>query len=156
MNRTFKILLVVLLTVIVAHSVAVVILYRRNEQLAKSRPVAYVIAYPRFDWNLLSTQCRVELLSALIFDEVSFNNQTLSECLKQLSDKTSGILGKGFSCFIRSPGSQPLPDPRVSLKFKATTFQKILKTLGETSGSTIEVKEGGVFVTYGKPEEKKP
>lgn len=157
MNRTFKILLVVLFTVIVVQSVAVVVIFRRNSEKAKSRPVAYVIAYPRFDWSALSPGACVELISALKYDEISFNNRTLQECLKQFSDKTYGILGKGFSFSIKGlEGIPGLPDSRISLKLKNVTFAQILKALGEASGATIEVTECGVFATYGRPGEKKP
>jgi hypothetical protein len=86
-----------------------------------------------------------------------FDNQTLPECLKQLSDKTYGILGKGFSYSIRgAEGVLGLPDSRISLRLKQTTFHEILKALGEATGATIEVTEYGVQATYGKPKEKKP
>jgi hypothetical protein len=157
MNKTFKILLLVLLAGVVIESVAIGVLYRRNMQLARKPPVTHVIAYPRFDWSILSPKTCVELVSALRFDEMIFDKQTLPECLKQLSDKTYGILGKGFSFSIKGPeGILDLPDSRISLKLKETTFHEILKALGGATGATLEVTEYGVQATYGKPKEKKP
>jgi len=157
MNKTLKILLMFLLAGVVIESVAIGVLYRRNMQLARKPRVAYVIAYPRFDWSVLSPKTCVELVSALRFDEMIFDKQTLPECLKQLSDKTYGILGKGFSFSIKGPeGVLGLPDSRISLRLKQTTFHEILKALGEATGATIEVTEYGVQATYGKTPEKKP
>jgi len=157
MSKTLKILLMVLLAGVAIESVAIGVLYRRNMQLARKPPVAHVIAYPRFDWSVLSPKTCVELVSALRFDEMIFDNQTLAECLKQLSEKTYGILGKGFSFSIKGPeGVLGLPDLRISLRLKQTTFHEILKALGEATGATIEVTEYGVQATYGKPPEKKP
>jgi len=157
MNKTFKILLLVLLAVIVVQSIGAVVVYRRNIQLARKPRAALVIADPRFDWSVLSPKTCVELVSALRFDEMIFDKQTLPECLKQLSDKTYGILGKGFSFSIKGPeGVLGLPDSRISLRLKETTFHEILKALGEATGATLEVTEYGVQATYGKPKEKKP
>jgi hypothetical protein len=161
MNKTFKIILLSLLAVVVAGLVyrvcTVAMLYRQNIQLARKPPAAVVIAHPRFDWSILSPKTCVELVSALRFDEMIFDNQTLAECLKQLSEKTYGILGKGFSFSIKGPeGVLGLSDSRISLRLKQTTFHEILKALGEATGATIEVTEYGVQATYGKTPEKKP
>ncbi len=157
MTKNFKILLLVLLTVIAVESVALGVLYRGNAQLAGKLPVDHVIACPRFDWSILSPKTCVELVSALRFDEMIFDNQTLPECLKQLSEKTHDILGKGFSFSIKGPeGVLGLPDSRISLRLKETTFHEILKALGKATGATIEVTEYGVQATYGKPQENKP
>jgi hypothetical protein len=157
MNKTFKILLLVLLAVIVVQSIGTVVVYRRNIQLARKPRAVLVMADPRFDWSVLSPKTCVELVSALKFDEMIFDKQTLPECLKQLSDKTYGILGKGFSFSIRgAEGVRNFPDSRISLRLKQTTFHEILKALGEATGATLEVTEYGVQATYGKPKEKKP
>lgn len=155
MNKTFKILLVVLLTVIVVHAVAVVVLYRRNEQLAKSLRDSTVVKAP-VAWEVIPLKDRVKRVSALRFDEMIFENQTLSECLQQLSDRTSDLIGRGISFSIYGPpGSDDERARRISLRFKGATFQEILKYLGYASGSTIELNEYGVRATYGKPMGKK-
>ena len=157
MNKTFKILLLVLLAVVVVQSIAVAVLYRRNVELANNIPFAFVIAKPCFDWSALPPKTCVELLSALILDEVTFDNETLSECLTHLSDRTRSILGKGISFTIRgADGMHTLPHPRVSLKLKNITFREILKYLGDASGAKIEITEYGIFATYGKSPEGKP
>jgi len=150
MKKSFKILLMVLLAIIVIHSIVVTALYFHNAHRAK-HSIASANIRPRFNWDSIPPKAKVDILSALIFDEVSFNDQTLGECLTQLSDKTRDLLGHGISYSIRGPeGSRSLPDQRISLKFKEITFCEILKYLGDASGAKIEITEYGIFATYGK------
>ena len=156
MKKTFKILLLVLLAVIVVHAVAVVVLYRRNEQLAKRLSDSTIVKAP-MAWATIAPKNRVKIVSSLHFDEMTFKSMTLAECLEKLSGSTCELIGQTFSFSITVPaGCGADPDRLISLKLKNVTFAQILKDLGEASGATIEVKEGGVFVTYGKPQEKKP
>lgn len=112
---------------------------------------------PHFNWVSIPLKARAELLSALIFEEMTFHDQTLEECLRQLSDRTSDILGHGVSFSIRDyPGSKVDSNRRISLKCKEITFREILKYLADASGAKIEITESGVSVTYGKPPEAKP
>jgi|APCry1669189000_1035189.scaffolds.fasta_scaffold18198_4 hypothetical protein len=161
MNRTVKTLLLSLLVVVVAGFVyrvcTVAMLYRQNEQMAKKLNRCCLIQNPRFAWQSLPPKTRAELLSVLIYDEMVFENQTLSDCLQQLSDRTSELTGRGLSSSIFGPGdSHACFDRRISLKFKDITLGEILKYLGDASDSTIELNEYGIRATYGKPPEKKP
>jgi hypothetical protein len=157
MSKTFKTLLLVLLAVIAIQTVAVVSLYRRNAQMGKKMTRGCVIGNPRFAWNSLPPKSRAELISALIYVEMIFENQTLPECLQQLSDRTSDLIGRGLSSSIGAPGDlRTYFEHRISMRFKETTLGEILKHLGEAFGATIELTEYCIYATYGKPEEKKP
>jgi hypothetical protein len=157
MNKLFKIILLVLLALVVVHSIAIVVVYRRNAQMATKAVRGVVIGHPRFAWNSLPPKSRAEFLSALIYDEMTFDNQTLSDCLQQLSNRTSELTGKGLSSSIWSDGdSRSCFDRRISLKFKDITLGEILKHLGNAFDATIEMNEYGIYATFGKPREKKP
>ena len=157
MNRTFKIILVVLLSALIAQTIAVEVVYSRNAQMGKKMTRGCVIGNPRFAWNSLPPKSRAELTSALIYDEMIFENQTLPECLQQLSDRTSDLIGRGLSSSIWAPGDlRTFFEHRISMRFKETPLGEILKHLGEAFGATIELTEYGIYATYGKPEEKKP
>lgn len=54
-------------------------------------------------WESISLKDRVKRVSSLRFDEMIFENQTLPECLQQLSDRTSDIIGRGVSFSIYGP-----------------------------------------------------
>jgi hypothetical protein len=160
MNRTVKTLLLSLLVVVVAGFVyrvcTVAMLYRQNEQMAKKLTRGCVIRNPRFAWQSLPPKNRAELLSVLIYDEMVFENQTLSDCLQQLSDRTSELTGRGLSSSIFGPGdSHACFDRRISLKFKDITLGEILKHLGNAFDATIEVTEQGIIARFGKAEAKK-
>lgn len=107
---------------------------------------------PRFDLVSLPPKARVEILSALIFEEMDFKDQTLQECLRQLSDRTSDSIGKGISSFIRLPANNPEPTKLISMKLRQMTFHDILELLSDASGANIEMTEGGIFADYGKPQ----
>lgn len=94
MNRTFKILLMVLLAVIVVEAFAVVVLYRRNTRLMEHPPQRIVIRIPNFDRGAVSPKARSEMFSAVIVDEMTFDHQTLAECLQKL-DRRADLLGVG-------------------------------------------------------------
>jgi hypothetical protein len=156
MKKSFKILLMVLLAIIVIHSIVVTALYFHNAHRAK-HSIASANIRPRFNWDSIPPKAKVDILSALIFDEVSFNDQTLGECLTQLSDRTRDLLGHGVSYSIRGPeGSRSLPDQHISLKFKEITFLEILKYLGAASGAKIEMTEYGIIATYGNAQSQTP
>lgn len=155
MNKPLKILLLVLLAVVVVQSIAVAVLYRRNAQLIKYPPITYRVDMPFFDRTAVSPQASAEFFSAVISDKMTFDNQTLLECLQKL-DRSAGQLGFGH-IQIRGAGSSPPPDQRISLKFEKTTFREILKALEEASGAKIEItKYYFISATYGKPPEAKP
>jgi hypothetical protein len=156
MNKTFKILLLVLLAVIVVQSIGTVVVYRRNIQLARKPRAALVIADPRFDWSVLSPKQREELISSLRFDEMNFSHQTLEECLGTLYGRTCSILGGGFRFSIKEPAGSPSSSRRLSLMLRNVTFREVLKALGDATGATIELTEYGIYATFGKPREKKP
>ena len=139
MSRTFKILLVVLLAVIVVQSIAVAVLYRRNAQLIEKPPQHIVIG----------------MFSAVIVDEMNFDHLTLLECLKKL-DSRAGLLGVGHIQIKVPAGSGGDVERRVSLKFKDTTSGEILKALEKAFGVRIEITPICIYATYGKPVEKKP
>ena len=155
MSRTFKILLVVLLAVIVVQSIAVAVLYRRNAQLIEKPPQHIVIGIPNFDRSAVSPEARAEMFSAVIVDEMNFDHLTLLECLKKL-DSRAGLLGVGHIQIKVPAGSGGDVERRVSLKFKDTTSGEILKALEKAFGVRIEITPICIYATYGKPVEKKP
>lgn len=155
MNKTFKILLVVLLAVIVVEAVAIVDLYRWSARLIEIPPQRIVIGIPNFDRNAVSTNARAEMFSAVLVDEMTFDHLTLAECLKKL-DRCAGLLGVGHIQIKAPAGSGGDMERRVSLKFKDTTYSQILKALEGAFGVRIEITPICIYATYGKPEEKKP
>jgi hypothetical protein len=152
MSKTFKILLLVLLAVIVLQSVAIGVLYRRNARLIENPPMRIVIGIPRYDRSVVSPKTFAEMFSSVSVDGMVFDNLTLVECLQKL-DKGAGLLGIGHISTHYGQGIDP--ERRISLKFKNTTYSQILKALEETCGVTIEVTKSCIYANYGKPGEKK-
>lgn len=155
MKKIFKILLLVLLAVIVVEAFAVAVLYRRNTRLIEHPPQRIVIGIPNFDRSAVSTNARAEMFSAVIVDEMTFDQLTLVECLKKL-DRSAGLLGVGHIQIKAPTGSGGDIERRVSLKFKDTTSGEILKALEKAFGVGIEITPICIYATYGKPVEKKP
>ena len=105
-----------------------------------------------FEWSSIPPQARAEIISSIRFEDVSFQDQTLSNCLEKLSQMTSDVLGSGFSIITVNNTKNIISNPKITFKFKDITLREILKYLAMASNTNIEMTASGCVVTYGKKE----
>lgn len=89
-----------------------------------------------------SREEQAQRLSGTVIAKVSFQNEPLPECLKELSRLASEAGGQGFSTTFKGEGW-----PRITFGAEKMTLGEILEKLAQRSKASIRLNESGCEVT---------
>lgn len=85
-------------------------------------------------------------MQSVILEEVVFQDQTLEECMKELSRLCRLTTGNGIGFTIRGRPSTPVAP--ISMRLRSVLLAEVLASLSRATGAKIELKQHGCVVEF--------